>query len=265
MNTKIPASVRICTVTPEQASAWLQNLWPGQREVRSGRVENYAADMLADRFRLSSDAILRIKGKLANGQHRLRAVVETGTSQPFLVMESEDEELYRVIDAGLKRTASDSLRKYEFSGVIPSIARWVVAYESGCKMLVGAYTGVTQSELILFCEKHNEILVEAAKFITPLYNSTQLLPQSISGGLYAIAKRKEGNSETVSEFLRNVYEKGADDSSGDLRNRLIKNRGEVHKMAIPYVFALTLKAYVCFRDGERPKYLRVTEDSYPVL
>jgi hypothetical protein len=265
MNTKIPASVRICTVTPEQASAWLQNLWPGQRELRNGRVDNYAADMLADRFRLSSDAILRIKGKLANGQHRLRAVVETGTSQPFLVMESEDEELYRVIDAGLKRTVSDSLRQFEFAGVMPSIARWVVAYESGSKTLVGQYTGVSQAELISFCEKNNEILVEAARFILPLYNSTHLLPQSISGGLYALAKRKEGNADTVSEFLRNVYEKGGEDASGDLRNRLIKNRGETHKMAIPYVFALTLRAYVCYRENERPRYLRVTEDTYPVI
>lgn len=127
---KFNTQVRLMLVGPQTASEWLANKWGEQRNIRTGHVERLADDMLKNRFRLTPDAILRVKGRLANGQHRLEAVVRSKMPQYFLVMESEDEELYKVLDAGIRRTLGDSLVGYTHGHSLPPIAQWVLAYKA---------------------------------------------------------------------------------------------------------------------------------------
>jgi hypothetical protein len=87
----------------------------GNRRVRWSAVRYFAAEILAGRWKLTTDAAgLREDGRLANGQHRLLAMVEAGKVNPnlslpmyFCVGITEDE--FRVIDTGIKRSAADAL------------------------------------------------------------------------------------------------------------------------------------------------------------
>lgn len=201
---KTNATVEIMDVSPEIASEWLSDMWDGQRMVRKTHIERLVSDMQSGRFSLSPDAILRVNGKLANGQHRLRAVMKSGKSQPFLVMTSDDAELYKVIDAGIKRTVADGLVGVLHGNESAAIARLVMAYQLNA-ITVTNYSGgkgvtnVSQAEMINYCIANASIIKNAEAFVRPLYGDTRLLTISISGSLHTIcASCKEG----VCDFLR---------------------------------------------------------------
>jgi hypothetical protein len=259
MKTQINA--QIIKVTPELATEWLSDRWGEQRSIRQAHVSRLAADMEAGRFKVSPDAILRVKGKLANGQHRLEAILRSGKAQQFLVMESNDEELYKVIDAGLRRTVGDGLIGMPYAKLIPSIARWVKAYEAQAiffsqRFGADAKTGrnksaATQVEMIEYCISNHVLLSEAAGFVNKMYAETKLLPTSIGGAIYVIGENRNlGNKHQ--DFLEKVYIEGGTNAAGDLRNRLIADRGSKAKLGKGYIFAITMKALKSYCNGTRP-------------
>lgn len=272
---KTNASAEILKVTPEIATEWLAERWEEQRTVRTSHVNRLAADMEAGRFKISPDAILRVKNKLANGQHRLTAVVQSGKAQSFLVLESNDEELYKVIDAGLRRTVSDGLIGIHFAKSIPSIARWVQAYETktlrpgartGCEAGLTGLHAPTQCELIDYCVSNHEVLSAAASFVNPLYSQTKLLPLSIGAAIYVLSTARDGYLEKAKEFLNRVYLEGGNTAAGDLRNRLISNRGGKSRLNPGYVFGITIKSFKSYCNGTRPGVLKWAKDEeFPTI
>lgn len=272
---KTNATAEIMKITPELATEWLADRWGEQRSIRLAHVNRLASDMEAGRFKTSPDAILRIKNKLANGQHRLTAVVQSGKAQTFLVLQSNDEELYKVIDAGLRRTVSDGLIGIQYSKSIPSIARWVQAYETrtlqpsnrtGGEALKKRINAPTQCELIDYCLGNQEILSEAARFTNPLYEQTRLLPLSMGGAIYVINASRNGHLEKAKSFLKQVYLEGGNTAAGDLRNRLIANRGVKSKLPPGYIFGITIKAFKSYYNGTRPGVLKWAKDEeFPVI
>lgn len=267
------AQAQIMKITPDIATDWLADKWGEQRGIRDGHVNRLALDMEAGRFVVSPDAILRVKGKLANGQHRLSAVVKTGKAQSFLVMESNDEQLYKVIDAGLKRTVGDALIGAPYHAVLPSIARWVQMYYA--KMIMQSSRGAsdmangvqpTQRMLIEFCQEHQALLSEAATFVNPFYAKTKLMPQSIGGAIYVLASIHTGNVDKAKAFIEQVYDGGPSNSASDLRNRLISNKGSKAKVTLGYIFGITVKAFKSFCNGTRPAVLKWSKDEeFPTL
>jgi hypothetical protein len=272
---KINAQVEITLITPKIASEWLNHRWEGQRNVRQNHVKRLASDMVSGRWKLSPDCILRILGSLANGQHRLEAIVATGIPQNMIVMESKDEELYKVIDAGLKRTVADGLGNNEYTKTIPAIARWVQAYDKSqisirnrtasalSKNEYGSFP--TQVELIDYCIDNREILLEAARVTMPLYMKTRILPQSIAGAIYVLGNNIN-QKEAAQKFLSNIYDGGSNHSATMLRNRLIASRGSRIKMDKGHLFALTIKSFNYFMQNRAVGCLRIQPDEdFPSL
>lgn len=251
-------STTLRTVTPSIAVEWLSNRWGEQRAVRESHVTRLVRDMESGRFRVGPDAIVRINGRLANGQHRLSAIVESGIQQTMVVMESSDESMYQVIDCGLRRSARDSLSQHEFSAYLSPIARWVWAYEwftrrhgdpQRAKSLTMRANTPTHCEIIEYCIDHLAELQDAARVVNPLYEQTRLLTLSLGGAIYVIAVRA-GHAPAAEEFLRGVYIDGGATAAGDFRNRLIGRRGRSKPDPL-FTFALAVKSIRAFIGGER--------------
>lgn len=266
MKTEVKAE--ILHITPDTAAMWLSDKWPEQRPLKKSHVRRLANDMEKGEFKLSPDAIVKVKGRLANGQHRLEAVIASGQPQPFLVMSCDDEELYKVIDSGMRRTASDGLIELQHSKNLPSIARWVMAYEQQDEVAAARTPAdvnsnsaryISQSQLIDYCRFNSEILIEAAKFVAPLYKETRLLPISVGAALYVLAGTRNKKGQ-IKSFLTKVYVDGGSDAAGDLRNRLISNRGAKTKFTSGFMFGLSIKAFKAFAEGKRPGLLRWSSD-----
>jgi hypothetical protein len=110
----------LVTVTPEMAMQWLEQFkLEGQRQIRKPVVARYAQMMLTGEWRPGTQIALSANGDghtyLINGQHRLSAVIESGTSQVFAVL-TRDENIeqarmsYQYDDLQSRRSVYDAVR-----------------------------------------------------------------------------------------------------------------------------------------------------------
>lgn len=102
--------LRIENVTPHKAQAWL-NENKSNRKLRDGIAEKYAADMSLGRWTTCPVPISFYEdGDVADGQHRLWAVVDSGMAQKFPVARGLTREDGLNIDTGLGRSLVDNAR-----------------------------------------------------------------------------------------------------------------------------------------------------------
>ena len=98
----------VLLVGPEEARALLERNAEFQRKVRPNRVQEYAEEMRAGRWCDNGETIKMDElGRLIDGQHRLRAVIESGTAQVMTVAYGLPADAYKTIDAGLGRRLTD--------------------------------------------------------------------------------------------------------------------------------------------------------------
>lgn len=91
----------------------------GNRPLNMNTVSLYTQRMERGEFVLSNDAItFDAEGRLLNGQHRLKAVVQSDTDQPFLVLRGVPADTFTVMDDGKKRTPGDVLAITGIRGAI---------------------------------------------------------------------------------------------------------------------------------------------------
>lgn len=92
-------------IGPAEAKAMLDKLHPGQRSVSEAVVKRYASSMRAGTWDLVPHGLVfDAEGHLVDGQHRLLAVVESGTEQMFTISTLPPGASTRGIDRGKSRT-----------------------------------------------------------------------------------------------------------------------------------------------------------------
>ena len=98
------------TITPEIAAEWLEKYNKNNfRELRPHHVRKLAKQMQMGMWYVNGEAItFRPNGTLQDGQHRLHAVVYSGTTIKSLVARNVPDD--RGIDVGMGRTGQDYIR-----------------------------------------------------------------------------------------------------------------------------------------------------------
>lgn len=110
LNARTTPDVTLVTVTPEKARVWLVYNAKTQRKVNRARVESYARDMKAGRWKMNGETIVfDSTGRLIDGQHRLCAVQAAGVSVDMLVVHGVEPASYRTIDQGYNRSLNSVL------------------------------------------------------------------------------------------------------------------------------------------------------------
>lgn len=101
----------VVTITPKVAESMLTRNYENNRNIRKTYVTQLAEVMKSGRFLSENGQTIVIgedDGVLYDGQHRLHAIIQSGTTQPMLVVYVKDgERAYTTIDNGTKRQASD--------------------------------------------------------------------------------------------------------------------------------------------------------------
>lgn len=115
-------------VTPAKAAEWLQTN-KQNRKLRKQTVMQYTADMLSGSWtRCVTPISFYDDGELADGQHRLQAVVESKTTQAFYVIRGLNRRDGLNIDTGLARSVTDAARivgKSDLSYEMVAVARGI--------------------------------------------------------------------------------------------------------------------------------------------
>ncbi len=139
-----PMKTEIVMVTPTLAKKWLERNVEN-RDIRPSVVAGLAAAIQRGEWVLSHQGIAFSKsGWLIDGQHRLLAIVEANRSVQMTVTHDVDDEAFKVMDIGVKRSVSDVLH---IPRALGATARFFATLE-------GATTssGITPQYLVPFLE-----------------------------------------------------------------------------------------------------------------
>lgn len=126
-------NIRRELIGPDQAEAYLSKM-PRNRQLRTAWVNQLAQIMRDGKYQDAGDTIrFAITGELLDGQHRLRAIIQSGVSLWFWVVYDLPVESQDVMDRGQKRTVADvmHIHGYSNSTILASSLKWVMAMEKG--------------------------------------------------------------------------------------------------------------------------------------
>lgn len=145
--------------SPERASRILNAANETNRPLRPGVAEKYSADMTAGKWTQCLDPITFYDdGNLATGQHRLWAVVDSGTTQWFYVAYGRPREEGLNYDTGLPRKFADNAR---ISGLDRNISNRLIscvrATELGYMKSDALGGPLSFAEMELIVDSHREV------------------------------------------------------------------------------------------------------------
>jgi hypothetical protein len=146
-------------LTPQLAELLLKRN-PDNRAIRDVKVANYAADIKAGRWELNGESIKISKdGLLNDGQHRCRAVIDTGTSIRTKIDFGLDRETRKTLDQGAVRLTGDY---FAMDGVpnahqVAAVTSLVWQYEQRGRVSYEGHLKPTKQEQREVLKKHPEI------------------------------------------------------------------------------------------------------------
>mgnify|MGYP003659220786 CR=1 FL=1 len=117
--------VTIEEISPEDAQKYIETMGRN-RTVRSKKTNKYSQDMNNGKWELTHQGIAFDKnGRLIDGQHRMLAVIKSGTHQLFIVFRGVEKDLFHLLDQGSARTTKDVAPK-KYHSAIASTVRFVI-------------------------------------------------------------------------------------------------------------------------------------------
>lgn len=122
-------------LTPSFAQDLLDNTPSRQRRLRASRVEQYASDILAGRWRSTAEAIrLNSNLELIDGQHRCAAVVKAGKPiKDVVIAILHDPKAYEGIDQAAARSLGDARRMAGLATAEMSVLSGIVYSHFNCR------------------------------------------------------------------------------------------------------------------------------------
>lgn len=120
-------------ITPAMAAELLQRN-KNNRPLREKVVDRYAADMLAGGWKVTGEAIkIDRNGNLADGQHRLSAVIRSGVTILSVIIFDVEPDSRPYMDGGIPRTRADQLTMlgYKNAHRTSTLCRLLYSWEEG--------------------------------------------------------------------------------------------------------------------------------------
>lgn len=261
----VPSALPVMLIGPEEAQKFLDSQIRN-RTVRQSKVKAMARDMVEGRWGFNGDPIRFDvdSGELIDGGHRLRAVVQSGTKQHFVVV-ALPAPVRETIDTGTPRSLADLLdfiaEEFDtgkfFSGkVMAAIVRRLVVYRGGIQTTTGGTYVPTFGECVEFARANRERLMEAHDLTYKLrVHPLPVPPSPVASAWYVCAEK---DYEKANEFFDalvtgNNLHKGH--PAGAFRSRAIQwqknNTGWHTNLPGDDTFRLAITAWNIWREGRQ--------------
>ncbi|GAA1543618.1 hypothetical protein [Nocardioides humi] len=258
--------VEIVEVTPQIAETWLSRN-PNNRNLRRPVVDSYARDIEAGRWRLNGETVkFGPGGVLLDGQHRLSAVVQAGTSVPMVVVRNLGGDVMATVDTGAKRSYADALKLAgeENTTTLAAVVRRAVMWERGMRTNTGAIKP-TALEMDDFLDRHPEI--RASADLASRLASRETLPASVFGLCHHLFVRLD--PEQADLFLMRVAdgdEVPKEHPIAQLRRRITLLRVRGGRINETEGLALAIQTWNTVRAGHTRLRMpqALTNDNFPV-
>lgn len=129
------------------------------RSIRLFQLNKIKRALEKRRWEINGETIIfDADGRLIEGQHRIKGVLETGVPLWSLVVVGIDRERFKTMGQGAKRTAGDILgiRGVKNSRSLAAALRWVYRYHNN--MMMNPHPNITDDELADTLPDHPEIV-----------------------------------------------------------------------------------------------------------
>lgn len=253
------------SITPKKAIEWLKrNIH--NRPLSDAHVNRLASAMQSGVWRMNGDTIrFNGNGDLIDGQHRLRACVQSNCTFESYVVRGLDHAAFDTIDQGKRRSTGDVLarRGEKHYNCLAAAVRIVhVIHTRGA---VDKKTSIRADEIVE-CLDRNPGVRECCDIVNQGSRSP-IIPHSSSAALLFLFRQKDG---TLADTFWQRVLGGEGLTSGmpeyRLRERLIDNKTSAAKLQPICILALAIKAWNAARNGKSLKCLKWDErEDFPVI
>lgn len=146
---RLPAEPMVISVTPDMASDWLSyRNHPKNRPLSKGVAGKYQADMEQGRWALTPEGLIfDTNGYIISGQHRLKALANSGKTLFFWIFPDQPRDIFDVVDQGYKRTAAHVLHVPHATNVA-NAARHLSALADGDHWGMPRFPKITTPEIV---------------------------------------------------------------------------------------------------------------------
>lgn len=229
------------------------------RNLRARVVASYVADMTEGRWTENGETIkVGVDGTLIDGQHRLHAIVESGTTHRMMVISNLPLAAQETIDTGSRRSFADVLKlRKEANWVdVAAVTRRVYLWERGARRNSGN-TQPSVPQMLATLEAHPEIRYSAE--VANRVSRRLPVPKSVIGLCHWLFSQIDAYDCEV--FFDRLAD-GADLSKTDpvfvLRRAVIDNANgsSVARFGDVVLTVYVIKAWNAYRAGDEMKILR---------
>jgi hypothetical protein len=264
----------VADVNPEMAKQLLEYNTKN-RKLLPAAVKEYARAMKDGRW-LFDGAPIRISssGVVLDGQHRLQAIVQSGTTQRMSIWKNIDPATQAVMDTGRKRTFSNALtldgvpNPSAVASATSAYFFWTQGLRDSKLASFSVVNGMRPqiSQLQEFFETNQDRILQAVNLANRV---TRVLPVSrrVMAMLWLAFSEKDQDATDI--FFEKLIT-GSDLAEGDpilaLRNRLMIAHGEVGNLENTWQIGVFLKAWNHYRDGntvKRIQYKLNSNETFP--
>lgn len=254
-------NVTIVDVTPDLAKEWLTGN-TRNRNLNAATVNDYARDMLSGNWELNGEAVkISASRILLDGQHRLQAVIDSGTTVPMLVVAGLPDGTQNTMDLGRKRTVGDqfAMAGEQYAKVLAAIARRVVQWDQGNRRFTSR-PNPTAAEARAALDKYPHLRrsAEMGSRIALSFRPERSSVVGLSHHLFV-----QIDQDLTAEFFARL-ETGADLVKGHpilaLRERLITDKVAQRHMLFHQYVAAHIRAWNALRLGEEMQIVKVPAD-----
>lgn len=255
---RLPTEPMVMTVTPDMASDWLSyRNHPLNRPLSKSVAGKYQADMEQGRWALTPEGLIfDTRGYIISGQHRLKAVANSGKSFQFWIFPDQSRDIFDVVDQGYKRTAAHVLH-VPHAVSIANASRHLAALADDDRWGMPRFPKITTPEIVAVYREWPEVSWYATEAST-VYGATGI-PVGSHLALLAQAARTD-HIGRIQPWLDALHT-GANLAPGDprllLRNRFqggIQVVGGTNRRDLAY--ALIVKAWNAYAGGQQIQQLR---------
>jgi len=257
--------MQLKTITPETAARFLTKN-SKNRPMQPRTWAKYSEDMKRGEFIQTGDTIkFSKKGALLDGQHRLKAIVESGMTQAMFVATGLDDESFAYMDVGKKRSISDtlSIEGCKNSAAVGAALRTLHQLRAAERISVTAIVsrGGMRSYVLLELFKKEPTLEDFVTDITRFSFFRKFFGSGVLGMFY---DKYQENPALVLSFIEQI-DRGANLSEKSpilyLRNYMMKEELSSYKMAMGMRYYLIAKIWEDYRTG-KAKRIQMTLPAY---
>jgi hypothetical protein len=147
---RLPTESGQYAISADAASDWLtsRNL-PTNRPMSRHVLARYQLDMEQGRWVESPvPVIFDTDGYLIDGQHRLKALANAGTTLTLMISVGQSREIFAVLDSGYKRNAAHMITGHKHTKAIAMGARYLSALSDNDRWGIPRYGRISTAEIL---------------------------------------------------------------------------------------------------------------------